>query len=146
MNPVHAHCVFKSDKARDRAPYMHETAAALMYHMAEWCLLKGYPFVVTETVTTLEEDRTLGRVSNTHRTGRAFDVSLVGWESIMIRKFMEHFDKEWGPMGAISASTGEPTLLVRHDSGHGDHIHVQLSRSCAIDNPLEQDDEDDAVL
>lgn len=135
-NQIHPHCVFKSDLARDRAALLNETAAALMYHMAEWCLLKGWPFVVTDTVSTEEEDRALNRISDTHRTARAFDVSRQGWTEKMIDEFTAHFEEEWGKMGAISAITHEPTLIVHHDAGDGDHMHVQLSRVFAIQNPI----------
>lgn len=135
-NPIHSHCVFKTDVARDRAACLHETAAALMYHMAEWCLLKGWPFVVTDTVSTEEEDRALNRISDTHRTGRAFDVSVHSWTEKMIEEFSEHFEAEWGRMGAIAASNGQPHLIVHHDAGEGDHMHVQLSRVFAIQNPI----------
>lgn len=133
---IHSHCVFKTDQARDRAMWLHETAAALMYHMAEWCLLKGWPFVVTDTVTTEEEDRQLNRISDTHRTARAFDVSVRDWTESMIQEFSEHFELEWGRMGAISAHDHEPHLIVHHDAGEGDHMHVQLSRVFAIQNPI----------
>lgn len=135
MNPIHPHCHFKTDRARDRAQYLHETAAALMYHMAEWCLIRGLPFVVTDTVSTPEEDQALKRTSDTHRTARAFDVSLKGWVDVALGHFCAHFEKEWGAMGAVN-SAGQSRLIVRHNEGYGDHLHVQLSRTFVVKDPL----------
>lgn len=134
--PLHKYCSFKTDLARNRAAFLHETAAALMCHMAEWCMIVGFPFVVTDTVSTEEEDKLLNRTSDTHRTGRAFDVSIKSWSEKMVTQFTEHFNQEWGQIGAISASTREPVLILRHNAGNGDHLHVQLSRSFVIQNPI----------
>lgn len=108
-----------------------------MFEMAKWCEEKSYPFEVTETVTTPEEDRALKRVSDSHRTARAFDVSRHDWTEKMIEEFMTHFEKQWGAMGAVGYQSGTSELIVHHEVGnHGDHMHVQLSRAFAIKDPL----------
>lgn len=134
----HPHCEFKTELEKERSLFLCETASSLMYAMAEWCQLKGWPFVVTATVSTPEEDRALKRVSDTHRTARAFDVSRKGWTSRMIDEFTAHFEKEWGAMGAIGGIAGISELIVHHDAGEGDHLHVQLLRTFAIKDPLKR--------
>jgi hypothetical protein len=124
---------FKTPHVASRATLLCETAITLMNCMAEWCKGAGLPFIVTDTVSTIEEDRALKRVSETHRTARAFDVSRKGWLQKAIDDFTAHFEKEWGAMGATGFQAGTKELIVHHEiAGEGDHMHVQLSRAFAI--------------
>lgn len=137
MIEIHPYCRFKTELIKERAQFLHETVGDLMYAMSEWCEKRGVPFVVTDTVSTMEEDRKLARVSATHREARAFDVSVREWLSLVTNEFISHFEKEWGAMAAIGMQTGEPTLILQHEVGHeGQHFHVQLNRTFAIADPL----------
>jgi hypothetical protein len=134
---IHPHCQFKTDKVRARAEFLSPTTGALLYAMADWAAVRELPFVVTETVSRWGEDKQLERVSDTHRTARAFDLSIRNWPEEQIAAFMKEFENSsWGVIAAISATTGEKRLVLRHECGHGDHLHVQISRLYAVEGPL----------
>lgn len=132
------YCTFKSPLSGERCEYLHPQAQEIMNEMTDWCKGLNIPFVITETVTTAEEDKRLSRVSSTHREGRAFDVSTRGWKKAEIDEFMAHFDQKFLHVAAIGAKSGKAELIVHHDSGHGEHFHVQIGKVFAIRDPLGQ--------
>jgi hypothetical protein len=91
-----------------------------------WAWGNDLPFVITETITTLEDDQKLKRISNSHRTKRAADVSVIGWNKESIEKFILFFNEEHKDIASISASDLKPRMVVYHDSGHGSHFHIAL--------------------
>ncbi len=88
--------------------------------------------MVTETVTTKAEDKALKRVSDSHQEGRAFDVSTRGWNDWGIQEFMSSFESKYKALGAIGHKDGKPVLIVRHDTGRGDHFHIQINKKYAV--------------
>lgn len=133
----HRHMEFKDETVRDRYPRMHPYCREIAEEMAEWCEERKIPFVITETVTTLGEDNRLERASSTHRTGRAFDVRTKDWLEKAISEFMAEFERRFRHLGAVN-KRGEVVFLLRHDTGRGDHIHVQIGATFAIQDPLKK--------
>lgn len=127
---------FKSIFAQERAKYLHPFVHSVMMEMIEW-VKKEFKFtpVITETVTTLEEDKFLGRKSYTHNECRAFDMRTRDWTKEQIGKFKSHFEEAHGEHGAQNAK-GFPMLIVHHDAGHGPHFHVQFDRSFTMEHNL----------
>lgn len=123
---------FKTPKIAERERFLHPFARQLLDEMRTWCLQHHIPFLVTETVTTAEEDNALDRVSASHRECRAFDLSVRGWSALAVESFRTHFTAKYGSLGAIGKESGEPRLLVYHNTGRGLHFHVQLNRSYAL--------------
>ena len=99
----------------------------IMFDMLVYCENRGYDFIVTSTVSTIAEDKKLGRVSRTHRESRAWDVSTIGagWDGVFIKNFITHFSKKYADYAAINTK-GEKRLIVNHNSGNGPHLHIQL--------------------
>lgn len=63
-----------------------------------------------------------------HSTGRAFDISLIGWSDAEARDLAYIFNRKF-KIGAISASTGEENEVVFEDgitAGRGRHLHFQV--------------------
>ena len=135
-NPIHPYCLFKTDVAMRRAKFLSPQCIEILNDMAAYCEDRKLPFIVTETVTTPEEDKALSRVSSTHRTGRAFDISIRQWPEPAIYAFDKHFSGIFLHVAAIGGKTGEPELIVRHDNGHGDHMHIQIAKVFAVDKPM----------
>jgi hypothetical protein len=127
---------FKSELVRSRAFLMHPLTMMILADMVFWAISRGILISITETFTSKEEDAALKRVSTAHAEGRAFDVSTRGWTETQIKAFSDEFTAKYGSYGAIGGS-GKPTLIVRHDTGRGDHFHVQVSRKYSViyDNP-----------
>lgn len=123
--------IFKHRKDQSRFLYMHPVTLMIFFDMYSWCLEKKIEFKVTSTVSTIEEDEKLNRKSSSHRTGRAFDLSVRNMNSQQINEFRHVFNRKYERYGAVSKFTGKPTLIVLHDSGHGRHFHVQIHSSYA---------------
>jgi len=128
---------FKTSEIKDRSLFIHPLAMMIMAEMIHWAHVRGIPVSITETLTTEEEDSKLKRVSTSHREGRAFDISTRGWTEDQIKLFMEDFSKKYASLAAIGSS-GNPALIVRHDTGRGDHFHVQINRKWALIKPMEE--------
>ena len=118
---------FKTELARDRSVHLCEKVVTVLAAMAKWCDLEKVPLMLTDTVSTAEEDAQLERVSDEHRTCRAVDISVRGWTKDQITRFMSVFRERYNHMGAISQKNGLPNLLVLHE-GTALHIHVQVNR------------------
>jgi hypothetical protein len=105
---------------------LHPLLVDVMADMYTWAVDNELPFVITETVTTAQEDAKLGRTSASHRECRAFDLSSRDWKHDQIVEFVKHFNFKYSDIAAISKFAPVATLVVYHDSGHGPHFHVQI--------------------
>jgi len=78
-------------------------------------------------ITSLRGDRkNIKTTSRTHSEGRAFDMSVRGWTSVDVSKFVNYLNLNYTEYGAISKSDLKSRLAIFHNSGYGDHIHVQV--------------------
>ena len=118
--------IFKHKKDHKRFMYLHPLILSVLFDMQYWCNERNIPFKITSTVSSEKEDEKLKRVSSSHRTGRAFDMSVQGWDKKRINEFRTVFNNKYNHIAAISGYTNQPTLIVYHNSGHGDHFHVQI--------------------
>lgn len=143
-----SHHYFKTDKVRIRFQYLHPKMQEIAEEMVEWLLGKGIDPEITETVTTLKEDAAIGRVSDSHRKGRAIDIRTRNWPRPLVKIFETHFEKKYGSLGAIGATTGVPNFLLFHDIGHGEHYHAQLNKkfTMVMPNELEPIKKEEPVL
>jgi hypothetical protein len=99
----------------------------LAVEMHLWALDQGVQLTFTATWSSPEEDKKLGRVSDTHRTGRAFDIRTRDLSPEFIEKFQEHFNSLYkNSMGAVNKDG--PCLIVFKPHGTGPHFHVQIRR------------------
>lgn len=123
---------FKSEKEYSRHLHLHPVALLVMWSMWSYCFENNLEFMVTSSVSTLAEDSNIGRVSSTHRSGRAFDLRNRSWSLWEIKKFENHFNEKFKKYGAID-SRGNRRLVVSIPHGNGPHFHVQIERKYAID-------------
>lgn len=128
--------LFKSEKAFNRSLYMHPITLMIMWDMYHYCLSRDLEFVVTETVTTLQEDKDLGRMSSSHRTGRAFDLRNRSWDLLQIKSFESHFNKKYEKYAAMDRH-GHKRLVVSIPHGSGPHFHVQIHSRYILDLNLD---------
>lgn len=119
---------FSNRKAEERFGQMTKTAQDLAKEMVEWSEEKwNVDLVITETWTLAAEDQKLNRQSDTHRTGRAFDIRTRNLKDDFKKAFLEHFRFLYNDkLGAITP-TG-PSLIVDKPHGSGPHWHVQVKR------------------
>ena len=115
---------FKDKEDMELFFQLHPILMLIMVDMYSYCYENDVPFVVTDTVSTIAEDRELGRVSSSHRSFRAADIR-TNWDSLFLKDFQNHFNQKYKKVAAVS-SDGVPNLFVVHDSGHGTHGHIQI--------------------
>lgn len=98
-----------------------------------WCNDKQITPVITDTVSTLDEDIALNRTSSTHRESRAFDISTKGWDRELISDCSRVFNAKYRYLAAID-SIGNPRLVYFHNAGTGEHLHFQVNKKFAINS------------
>jgi hypothetical protein len=128
--------MFKTDKAKERALEMHPIALMILFTMQVYCIENNLEFLVTDTVSTLDEDKELGRMSSTHRTGRAFDLRNKSWSLFEIKKFEKFFNDKFYDYAAVDRH-GNSKLVVSVPHGSGPHFHVQIHSSYSLDIKLD---------
>jgi hypothetical protein len=129
---------FKNNKDKENMLLLHPILLQIMFDMNLWCYERNLPFNVTSTISTIHEDKKLGRTSDSHRTGRAIDVSLRGWDHLAVGDFVTHFNRRYYNVAAIASDSGKPTLIpdVRH--GSAPHFHIQVAKKFATKEHLEK--------
>ena len=89
--------------------------------------------IVTDTISTLEEDNKLKRKSPAHRQRRAIDVSIrnldeteIDWLVWYLNNKDEFLDYRY------MSTSGEFRLAYRHGKGDNDHIHIAIHSRFAL--------------
>lgn len=131
--------LFKTASVADRAQLLPDFFIDIMADMYAWCTDKKMPFMVTDTVSTYEEDMKLKRISTSHRERRAFDLSVHGWSELNIKDFIEHFNFKYFDLAAIPLEEAKgnhmvPTLVVDETNrvDRAPHLHVQIHKRYAF--------------
>lgn len=101
---------------------MKQRLCIIAHEMSQYCLDNNLPFVITRTIAKKLKAST----SDTHEQGRAFDVSVKGWNRDNIEKFVEFHNHKYRDYGAISQRDRVARCVVYHDVGHGAHFHIQV--------------------
>jgi len=115
---------FKHRKDMELFFKLHPILMAIMVDMYSYCYDNNMPFVVTDTISTTQEDKELGRISSSHRTHRAADVRVRGWDNLELKDFQNYFNEKYKDVAAVSKS-GDKNLFLVHNSGHGIR-HIQI--------------------
>jgi hypothetical protein len=120
---------FKNNKDKENMLLLHPILLQIMFDMNLWCYERGLPFVITSTISTIHEDKRLGRSSDSHRTGRAIDVSIKGgWDHLAVGDFVSHFNRRYYDVAAIASDSGKPTLIPDVNHGSAPHFHIQIHK------------------
>lgn len=90
----------------------------------------GIELTITAAVSTVQEDKQLGRVSSTHRDRRAVDVRTRDLPESLIAELCAYLRKKYNKYGAVSGSA--PQLVVYKPHGTGPHLHIQLNRNYTL--------------
>lgn len=122
---------FKTDANYQGFSECHPKMQEVGEYIKEVTQRHGGECIFTETKTTGSIDKALGRVSQSHEQGRALDQRTWNLSADIIPLIIEDVTAKYGDIGAFT-SAGPRQLAVRHNSGHGDHIHWQLDRSFAV--------------
>ena len=96
--------------------------------MESWLSLRGLDLIITESLTTKDQDDKLGRISSSHREGRAFDIGIRNMSEAVLNSFIEHFEERYNSYGAVSKVDGKRRFIVHRPHGSGPHLHVQIGK------------------
>lgn len=122
---------FKDEIIKDRFNDLHEKAQEIAIDADNWSQKSyGIELTLTATVSTIEEDKLLGRVSDTHRSRRAFDVRTRDLPESLIAELCAYLRKKYGKFGA--SVNGAANLVVYRPHGTGPHLHIQLNRNYSL--------------
>lgn len=92
----------------------------LLGALTEYCYVNNLPVTITSIIEDVD-----GRQSQTHKEGRAVDISVRGWEPEHITKLLTYLNSKYRLIAAISKSDGEPRAAIYHE-GIGWHLHLQV--------------------
>lgn len=120
--------LFSSKKVQNRFFSINPILIYIIGDMALYCLNKKLPFKINSTVSTEEEDIKYGRVSMSHREGRAVDLALDGWSENQRKTFCKVFNDKYKKEAAVSSKTKRSLLCVYGDPQHLQHIHIQVHK------------------
>lgn len=119
---------FKTEKEKIEFDKVKSNLKFILLDMASYFNANGYDFVITDLLSEIQEDKKLKRVSASHREGRAADIRVKGIPEEFLKTFEEKFEKIYHNEAAISLKTGQPNLILRHNIGAGDHLHIQVKK------------------
>ena len=133
MTADNKYVTFKYPKTLPNLTLMHPTLVMIMFEMAYWCWVRKIDFVVTSTISTVKKDLKLGRVSDSHRTKRAFDLRSRRVFSVKQKNdFIEHFNRKYIDIASINRSDNVARLIVEHGEGDNKHFHIALHSRFSI--------------
>lgn len=121
--------LFKHPKDEKNFSFIHPKLQEIAKEMDSW--LRSHfkiDLCITATISTLAEDQQIGRVSSSHREGRAFDVAIRTWTPSILRMFVSHFESKYSHLGAVSKTDNVRRFVVSKPHGTGPHLHIQLGK------------------
>jgi len=122
---------FKDDVIAARFTDMNKLAQTIANEMDQWSQKNyGIELTITATVSSAAEDKELKRLSDTHRTRRAWDIRTRDLPDSLIAEMIAAINKKYGKYGAVASAI--PQLIVNKPHGSGPHLHCQLSRKYAL--------------
>lgn len=126
-----AHIKFKTEKEKIEfgSNKVKANLKFIILDMASYFNANGHEFIITDVLSEVQEDKKLKRISSSHREGRAVDVSVRNIPEDFLQTFEEKFEKMYANEAAISKVSGLPNLIVHHNVGSGDHLHIQVKKS-----------------
>ncbi len=84
---------------------------------------------ITETITTADEDKAIGRVSNSHQLGISVDIRTRDIDPFIVSDLIEYINNkpEYKRFHYLAFS-GEKRLAFLH-THRGEHIHLQIHKT-----------------
>ena len=113
---------FKEESLKDKFNQVHPVLRKMAQYMDTF-MVDTYDkeLTITAAKSSLEEDTKLGRVSASHREGRAIDLRISDLNDGEIATLTQRFSTLWLRYAAISYSGASNFMIVKKD-----HIHTQI--------------------
>jgi hypothetical protein len=91
----------------------------------------GIEITFTDSMSDVHEDTILDRQSDTHRTGRAFDLRTRGLSADQIDNIKSQFHMKYRRFAAVN-KFGHHILIVDKSKTDKPHLHFQVHRSYGV--------------
>ena len=101
----------------------------VFYYFVKYAKENNLPVVVTSMIDSPEISKRLNRVSTTHDDGRAIDISAKDWPLLHCHRVTTKINDKYARDYGTCPPNGKPRVVVFHNSGHGDHFHLQVKRN-----------------
>jgi hypothetical protein len=124
---------FKHDEDKEMFYMLHPALIMIFADMAYYAQAQhNVDLVVTETITTPQEDNELKRTSKSHQQGRAIDIRTRDLSAWVVQDILEYINKkpEYSRFHYLSSS-GYKRLAYYH-IGNAEHIHLAIHSQYAI--------------
>ena len=129
MRVVSPSVKFKDNSQRDEFFQLDDRLQFILEDCARWVTLNGFEFVITDMLSEEMDDIKLGRISTSHRDGRAADIRTKDWPEEFVKKFLIFIDAAHGHHGATSLSDGKRRVAVYHKvKDNVYHLHIQVKK------------------
>lgn len=86
----------------------------------------GIDLVVTSTISTMEEDKKLGRTSDSHRTCRALDIRTKDIDVFIVDNIVHYINNKWQYKPFHYTSKSGASRLAYLHTGTAEHIHLSI--------------------
>lgn len=124
---------FKHENDKEMITTLHLSLLAIFFDFANYAKERhNWDVVVTDTKSTPEEDKKLGRVSDSHQLGISIDFRTIGVDEYVIDDCVDYIESnpKYEKYKYMSFS-GVRRLVLLHNNGNGRHGHMQIHKSFA---------------
>jgi len=125
---------FKNEEDKMLFSALHP-ALLMIFADLYWYALDKYniELTVTDTISTIEEDKKLNRVSSSHRNSIAIDFSVKNIDAFQLSDLVTYINSkpEYRNYHYLSHS-GVKRLAYIHDNSNGYHCHLALHSRFAL--------------
>lgn len=117
---------FKTKIAHERQKFMCSQIQTVMAEYVRYALEIGViKPLITETVTTIDEDQLVNREHDQHRRRVAFDGRVLDWSGEQIDAMTKHLNEKFVDLAYVTKS-GVKQVAFCHDNGNGIHFHCAV--------------------
>jgi hypothetical protein len=82
--------------------------------------------VITDTVSTPERDKKIGRVSTSHAEGRALDIRTKDIDVFIVNDLVNYINYKWAYQRYRYMSKSGAMRLAYYHTHRGEHIHLAI--------------------
>jgi hypothetical protein len=90
--------------------------------------------VITDTISTLEKDKELGRVSASHREARAIDIRTKDIDAFTVNDLVNYINTRLAYKKYHYMSKSGVKRLAYYHTHRGEHIHLAIHKKYANSN------------
>ena len=120
--------VFKNEKDRMLFTLLHPALVLIYSDLFLYAKEKhNIELVITETITTKEHDKKLGRTSDAHQRAIALDLRAKDIDKKIVKDLVEYINNRWiYRKYHYMAKSGVARLAYDHGEGDNYHVHLQI--------------------